>query len=233
MNNYRMNAFLVGALFFLTMVAGFVETKIAAPLLLGPLSAVFQQEAFLKAGALLILFMAAGIVGIAILLFPVIRTRNETVAVTYLAFRIIECVLLIVGSVVSLVLAPLCTKYVTAGAPDLVWLQAIAAMAVNVRYTAFQIAMVLLGVGSLLVFATFYRSKLIPRWLSAWGLIGYALLLASALLSILGLVDTVGGMGMILYIPGGVFELLAFPIWLVAKGFRTVAAEPGKYSTRA
>jgi hypothetical protein len=231
MNNYRMNAILVGALFSLTMIAGFVETKIAAPLLQGPLSAVFQQDALLKTGALLILFMATGIVGIAILLFPVIRTRNETVAVTYLAFRIIECVLLIVGSVVSLVLAPLCAKFVTSSTPNPAWLQAIVAMAVNVRYSAFQIAMVLLGVGSLLVFATFYRSELIPRWLSAWGLIGYALLLASALLSILGLVDTVSGMGMILYIPGGVFELFAFPIWLIAKGFCTVAAGPEEYST--
>lgn len=122
--------------------------------------------------------MSAGIVGIAILLLPVIRTRNETVAVTYLAFRIVECVLLLVGSVVSLVLAPLCARFIAAGAPDPVWLQTIVAMAVDVRYSAFQISMVLLGVGSLLVFATFYRSKLIPRWLAAWGLIGYALLLA-------------------------------------------------------
>lgn len=224
MNNYRLNAIFVGALFFLTMIAGLIESKVAAPLLGGLPSALGQHEALLETGALLILFMAAGIVGIAILLFPVIRTRNEAVAVTYLAFRIIEGVLLIAGSVVSLALPPLCAKFVVAGAPDPSWLQAIVAMAVKVRYSAFQIAMVLLGIGSLLVFATFYRSTLLPRWLSAWGLTGYALLLASALLSILGLVDTVNGAGMILYIPGGVFELLVFPFWLIAKGFHTVAA---------
>jgi hypothetical protein len=88
--------------------------------------------------------------------------------------------------------------------------------------------MILLGVGSLLVFATFYRSRLLPRWLSVWGLVGYALLLASALLSLLGLVDTVRGAGMVLYIPGGVFELLVFPAWLIVKGFRPVAPESGK-----
>jgi hypothetical protein len=228
MNDYRMNAVLIGVLFFLTMIAGLIESNVAAPLLQGPLVILGQHEGLLKIGALLILFMAAGIVGIAILLFPVIRTRNETVALTYLAFRIIECVLLLAGSVVSLVLAPLCTKYVAAGAQDPAWLQAIVAIAVSVRYSAFQIAMVLLGIGSLLVFATFYRSRLLPRWLSAWGLVGYALLLASALLSLLGLVDMVRGAGIMMYLPGGVFELLVFPAWLIAKGFRLVAAESGK-----
>jgi hypothetical protein len=226
MNNYRTNAILTGALFSLTMVAGIVETNISAPLLQGPLSEVCQHEVLLKAGALLILFMAAGIVGIAILLFPVIRTQNEIVALTYLAFRIVECALLIAGSIVSLSLAPLCARFLAAGAPDPVWLQAIVTMVVHVRYSAFQIAMVLLGVGSLMVFAVFFRSSVMPRWLSAWGLAGYALLLASALLSVLGLVDTVHGVGMTMYIPGGVFELLVFPIWLIVKGFREVTPRP-------
>jgi hypothetical protein len=228
MNDYRVNAVHIGVLFFLTMIAGLIESNVAAPLLQGPLGILGRHEGLLKIGALLILFMAAGIVGIAILLFPVIRTRNETVALTYLAFRVIECVLLLAGSVVSLVLAPLCAKYVAAGAQDPAWLQAIVAIAVSVRYSAFQIAMVLLGIGSLLVFATFYRSRLLPRWLSAWGLVGYALLLASALLSLLGLVDMVRGAGIMMYLPGGVFELLVFPAWLIAKGFRLVAAESGK-----
>ena len=228
MNDYRVNAVLIGVLFFLTMIAGLIESNVAAPLLQGPLGILGRHEGLLKIGALLILFMAAGIVGIAILLFPVIRTRNETVALTYLAFRVIECVLLLAGSVVSLVVAPLCAKYVATGAQDPAWLQAIVAMAVGVRYSAFQIAMILLGIGSLLVFTTFYRSRLLPRWLSAWGLVGYALLLASALLSLLGLVDTVRGAGIMMYLPGGVFELLVFPAWLIAKGFRPVAAESGK-----
>jgi hypothetical protein len=133
MNSYRTNAVLIGILFFLTMIAGLIESNVAAPILQGPLGLLGQREGILEIGALLILFMSAGIVGIAILIFPVIRTRNETVALTYLAFRIIECALLVVGSVVSLVLAPLCAKYVGGGAPDPAWLQAIVAMAVGVR----------------------------------------------------------------------------------------------------
>jgi hypothetical protein len=66
---------------------------------------------------------------------------------------------------------------------------------------------------------------LVPRPLATWGVVGYALLLASAVLDIVGLVDTTGTGGL-LYLPGGVWELLAFPGWLFAKGFGE-GGEPG------
>jgi hypothetical protein len=84
---------------------------------------------------------------------------------------------------------------------------------------AYQIAMIILGFGSMFLCYLLFQSKLVPRFLSVWGLIGYALLFASGLLDVLGVVDTVHGTGAIFYIPGGLWELFAFPIWLIVKGF--------------
>jgi hypothetical protein len=81
--------------------------------------------------------------------------------------------------------------------------------------------MVILGLGSLMLFCSLYKSKLIPRFISIWGLIGYALLLASAVLDILGIIDTVKGAGAVPYIPGGLFELVVFPVWLIVWGFNS------------
>lgn len=180
----------------------------------------------MKIGAFLILIMSIGIVGIAITLFPILKKYNETIAITYVSFRTIECVFLIVGAVVSLLLITVSQDYITAGAADESYFEVLRNLAITVRYSSYQIAMSILGLGSLLLCALLYRSKLIPRWLSVWGFIGYALLLASALLDLSGVIDTLSGAGMMLYIPGGIWELLAFPIWLFVKGFHISANSP-------
>jgi hypothetical protein len=156
-------------------------------------------------------------------LFRVLKTHNETIAITYISFRAIECVLLIVGAISYLFLITLSREYINAGAPDASYFQTLGALAIQVRYSAYQIAMVILGFGSLMLCYLLYQSKLIPRFISVWGLVGYALLLASALLDISGIVDTVHGAGSMMYIPGGLFELFLFPIWLIAKGFNPSA----------
>jgi hypothetical protein len=167
--------------------------------------------------------MSIGIVGISIMIFPVLKKFNLTTAITYVSFRTIECVFLIVGAVVSLFLITLSRNYISSGTLDVSYFQTISSSAISVRYLAYQIAMVILGLGSMMVCHLLFQSKLIPRWLSVWGFIGYALLFASALLDILGIVDTIHGIGMMMYIPGGVFELIIFPLWLMIKGFNSSA----------
>jgi len=46
-------------------------------------------------------------------------------------------------------------------------------------------------------------------------------LFASGLLDIAGIVDTVDGKGVLMYVPGGLWELIIFPAWLFIKGFKT------------
>jgi len=221
MITYKRNAIIIGALFIITMLAGAIESNVAAPILQGPLINIYPKDSLVKIGALLILVMSIGIVGIAIMLFPVLKKHNETIAITYVSFRTIECVFLIVGAVVSLFLITLSQNYITAGAPENSYFQTISNLAITVRYSSYQIAMSILGLGSLMLCYLLYQSKLIPRWLAAWGFIGYTLLLASALLDIIGIIDTVSGAGMLLYIPGGLWEVLLFPVWLFVKGFNT------------
>lgn len=221
MKSYQKNAIIVGTLFIITMIAGFIESSIAAPILQGPLENIYPNEILVKIGALLILVMSIGIVGIAINLFPVIKKHHETISITYLSFRIIECVFLIIGAVVSLFLITLSQNYITGGTADATSFQTIRDLAITVRYSSYQIAMSILGFGSMMLCYLLYQSKLIPRWLSVWGFIGYALLFASALLDILGIIDALNGMGKLLYLPGGLWELLVFPIWLFMKGFHS------------
>jgi len=154
------------------------------------------------------------------------KFRNKFIAITYVSFRIIECLLLIVGVIVYLLLLTLSKEFANAGSPDGSYFQTMSTLSVEIRYGAYHIAMITLGIGSLFLCYLLYQSKLIPRFISVVGLIGYALLLLSAPLDIVGLIDTTG-VGGIMYVPGALFELFLFPIWLIVKGFNSSTIDSG------
>ena len=161
--------------------------------------------------------MSIGIVFIAITFFPVVKKHSESIALTYVILRAIECLLLILGAICYLYIIALGKNFTTETVSSN---YAIAiALALKIKYYGFQIAMIILGFGSLFLCYSLYKSKLIPRFLSIWGGIGYILLLLSAVLDICGLIDTTNGFGAVLYVPGGIWELIAFPLWLFIKGF--------------
>ncbi len=225
MNTDKKIAIIVGALFIITMIAGMIDAYFVAPILKTPLSDIYPNDFRVITGSFLILIMSVGIVGIAVALYPVLKRHSEIIAITYVSFRVIECVLLIVGAIVYLYLIVLSQKFINAGTPDASYFQTLCALAISMRYVSYQVAMIILGFGSLFLCYLLFQSKLVPRFLSVWGFIGYVFLFASGLLDVFGVVDTVHGAGAMLYIPGGLWEFIAFPIWLFLKGFNSYAIE--------
>lgn len=219
----KVNARIIGALFVITMIAGGIDAYYASPILHAALENVYPHAGRVITGALLVVVMSLGVVGIAIAFYPVLRRQSEAIALTYVGFRIIECVLLILGAVCSLCLIPLSREFISAGAPAESFFTVLAALMIKARYTAYQIAMIVLGIGSMMLCYLMYQARLVPRWLSGWGFLGYVLLFVSAPLDLLGVIDTIKGEGALLYIPGGIWEFIAFPAWLIVKGFDTSA----------
>ena len=74
------------------------------------------------------------------------------------------------------------------------------------------------SLGSLMFYYLFYQSRLIPRWLSVWGLVGAVLYLASPLLEMFG-----HGLG-VLMAPLAVAEIV-LAVWLIARGLNSAALE--------
>lgn len=220
MNAFRKNAVIIGALFILTMLAGMLDAYYVAPELKATVSNIPSIQKLLV-GVFSILAMALGIVLIAIAFFPVVKTHSETLALTYVIFRTIECFLLIIGVISYLYIITL------SGVPkqtmDASSFAIAVGLAVKIKYYGYQIAMIVLGIGSLFLCYSLYASRLIPRFLSVWGAIGYSSLLLSAVLDICGIIDTTSGLGIILYLPGGLWEMLVFPVWLFIKGFSVPA----------
>ena len=220
MKTFKANAVTIGALFIFTTLVGMIDAYFVAPALKQPVTGILHLDSNLLLGAFSVLIMAVGIVFIAIAFFQVVKRQSETIALTYLSLRIVECLLLVVGTICYLYIMALSRSSekmpFTSDYPLAI------AMALKIKYVGFQIAMMVLGFGSLFLCYSLYKSQVVPAFLSVWGGIGYLLLLTSAVLDICGVIDTTNGLGSLLYIPGGLWEMLVFPLWLFIKGFNVV-----------
>ncbi len=217
----------VGVLFLVATASYIAGTQLIESVLSAPdyLAGVHADRIRVVAGALLVLVDAAAVVGIAVAMFPILKRRHESFALGYVGFRVIEAALLVVGVLGPLSLIALSQDYLAAGAPAASYFVTLGAMAAKINYWAYQMAMVLLGVCGLIFCYLLSQSKLVPRSLAILGLVGYPLLSMGAVLDMIGQVDTLQGTGMLLLVPGGLFELL-LPLWLIAKGFDSSAIAP-------
>jgi len=130
-------------------------------------------------------------------MFPILKLFNKRLALGYVIFRVIECTIIIVGGIYLLSLLKLMWKYE-------------------------MIIFVFTALGGLIFSYLLFLSKLIPRYLSGLGIIGYAILFLGVTLNMFSLININGGAGMLIYLPGGLFELF-LPLWLFVKGFNSLA----------
>jgi hypothetical protein len=162
------------------------------------------------------------VVGLGALFFPIIESYGKRTALVYLASRIVEAVLLAIGVLCLLMLIPLGQYAAEVGGASVAWATAIGSLLTQANSMAFQIAMMSLGLASLFLCVLLFRTRLIPRFLAVWGVVGYALFLGGAIAEIFGM-----PIGVMLSIPGGLFEV-AVGVWLLVKGF-----QPEAYGSRA
>jgi hypothetical protein len=112
---------------------------------------------------------------------------------------------------------PLGSNFLMASAVETYHLQALSTLSVQASQYAYDIAMSTLGIAGLILCYSFYRTKLIPRWIAAWGFIGYAVIFCGMISEMMG-----SGLGLFSSIPGGLWEVFV-GVWLIAKGFSSSA----------
>ncbi len=221
MNAHRKIAIIVGVLFLTstaTMMLG--SDELIGSILDDPdyLFNFSANENQVIIGVLLELYCAAAVAGIAILMYPILKKQNEALSLGYVGFRIIETVIIIFISISALSLLSLSQEFVKAGTPDASYYQTLGTLLQAAGDWAFVVIWIVVGLSGLMFCYLLYQSKLTARVISVLGLIGYALLLATGLLDMFGLIDALHGAEMILFLPGGLFEII-LPIWLIVKGF--------------
>jgi hypothetical protein len=218
----KKTARIVGVLFLTAMVTSllgglWLESILAAP---DYLISVSANETQMIIGVLLELINGIAVVGIAVMMFPVFKKHDEALALGYVALRVIEAVIIVAAAISPLSLVALSQEYVEAGAPDASHFLTLGSSFLAARALWASVMLgIFFGLAALLFYYLLYQSKLVPRLISVWGLIGVALVLAWNLLELFGISISVG---IILALPMILNEIF-LAIWLIVKGFNSSA----------
>ncbi|MBG9945404.1 DUF4386 domain-containing protein [Brevibacillus formosus] len=169
-------------------------------------------------GAFSQLLMVVAYVGIPILLYPILSKHNKGFALGSVAFGIIAGVFIILGVIILLLLLTVSHEFVKVGTLHVAYFQILGGLLREGRDLVNHVATTLAFALAMFLFNyIFYQTKLVPRWLSVWGLIGATL---SILASLLFMIRFIGldATYMMLNIPIA-FQQLILAIWLIIRGF--------------
>jgi len=229
MDMYRRSGIVTGILFIAADAAGFL-TFVAKPILDAPdyLAKISANELVVLAGALLVFVMGWADAGIGISMYPVLRRHNEGLALGAAAFRIIDGVLVCISAVLILLLVTLSRELITAGPAALAQFQSLGTLLREGRTWVGDVAALPAWcIGAFLYYALFFKTRLVPRWLSVWGLGGIILTMTGSILVLFRQVAPGSTIQILLYMPVAVQEIV-LAIWLIARGFnRSAAASRG------
>ncbi|WP_406047355.1 DUF4386 domain-containing protein [Kribbella sp. NBC_00889] len=189
----------VGILFLVQMVTAMVGTSLIDAFENGD-----TDRAPLTVGVVLMMCSGIAVVGIGLLMYQVLKDVNQRLAIWYPVMRVIEFTVSAVCGIYLLTQLEVVPNH-------LLWVY------------------IPTGIGGLILTYLLFVSRIVPRAIAVLGIVGYSCLLLGVPLDLLGVLDMNDGAGLVLLIPGGLFEFVAMPIWLIAKGFRspTPAGEVG------
>jgi len=217
----RNAARLTGILFIIATVADLigaaVRPDLAAPDYLAQIAAQGNRVA---AGTLLLLIAAFACVGIAISMYPILRTAHVGLALGSVVFRTVEAVMYVIAVVSLLSLLTLGQQLGTAGATELGSLGIVGGLLVSLREHAALAGVFAFCLGAVLYYVALFQSRLIPRWLSGWGIVAIVLMTTAGVLALFN--DSAVTGYVLLALPIFLQEMV-LAVWLIAKGYRPLA----------
>lgn len=193
----RRIATIVGILFVVQMVAAMFGTSMIQAFVDDN-----TDRTSMTLGVALMMCAGLAVVAIGLLMYPVLKDVNPGLAVWYPILRITEFTVSAACGVYLLAHSEIVPNH-------MLWIY------------------VPTGLGGIILTYLLFVSRLVPRPIALLGLAGYVSLTLGVPLDLLGVLDMSAGAGLLLVVPGGLFELVFLPVWLITKGFsaRPAAAE--------
>jgi hypothetical protein len=229
MNSSNKTARIVGVLYIIGTIAGMLSLILTGPILGDPdyLAKVSANEIQIIAGALFVLIMGFALAMVPVMMFPILKKYNEALALGYVVFRgALETVMYIVLAISWLFLIPVSQEYVKAGTPDVSYFQTLGTVILEGHDLIGPVQSIVFCLGALIFYYLLYQTKLIPRWLSGWGLIAIIPYLTAGLLVLFGLFGSLSTSEIVLVFPLALQEMV-MAVWLIVKGFNPSAIAYG------
>ena len=216
---------IVGVFFILAAVTAVIGLILYDPILNGPdyLIKGSQHANQVILGAVLELILVVSAIGTSTTMFPFLRKYNETIALWHVCFRFLEAIIITVGVISVLSLLTLSQEFVAGGATNAASFLASGIVLKAVHDWTFLLGPnIMLGINTIMYSYIFYKSKLVPRFISILGMTGATLVFIAGLLEMFGVIPQVSVLGGILSLPVAANEMILAG-WLIVKGFNESA----------
>ena len=222
MRQHRAAATTAGILYIIGTVAGVLSKVVATAAVSGAhdrLAAGAQHSGAVVTGALLVLLMGLSLAFIPVVLFPVLRRIDETLAIGYLVVRgAVETVCYVMSALSMLLLLPLgeaMSRGPGTASPAGIRLGTLLVDTVDIG----ALTAIVFCLGGVLFYLLLYRSRIVPRWIASWGLAATPFYAIAFVLPMYGVIGTDSAAQSVLYLPLAVQEMV-LAVWMIARGFR-------------
>jgi len=225
MNTNRKTAIVVGVLYIIGTVAGILSVVFTQPILNAPdyLIKVSAEQNQIVLGALFVLTMGFALAMVPVMLFPILKKQNEALALGYVVFRgALETVVDIASVITWLFLILVSQEYGAAGATGAPYFQTLGSVLLKGNDSTTTILIFVFSLDALMLYYLFYRSKLIPRWISVWGFIAILLHFTTGFLIMFHLIGSMSTITIVMNLPI-LFQEMVMAVWLIVKGFNPSA----------
>lgn len=219
---YRKTAAIVGALFIIATVSSLATFPFLVSAFEGSdyILDLPNIENNVVIAAMLETTLAISLVGIGALMFPILRRNAEGLGMVYAGIRLMEAIFIVVGTICLLGMLSMGQDFAS-GSLNGTGSQLIGALLISIREWSILFGtMIFLGLGGLTLNYVLLRSRLVPRWLSVWGLIGGVGILIYGAIGLFGTDTASMDATTLLAAPIAVQEMV-FASWLIVKGFST------------
>jgi hypothetical protein len=226
MNKDKSTIRLLGAafltVFVASMLSGALQTAaVGSGTISDMLVNISDNLTLMRISILVELVTSIGIVVLAALLYIVFNKQHKIIASVAMGWWLAEAIILAVSKIGAFALIPLSQEYIEAGTPASSYFQTLGDfLYYGVDRQGWAIHMLFFSLGGILWYYLFFRSRYIPRVLSAWGVIAVSLVAIN-----IGFVlyDRDLELVMVALAPYLVFEALIGP-WLMFRGIRDSSA---------
>jgi hypothetical protein len=221
MDSNRKNAIIVGVLFILAAVTAITGLALYQPVLndAGYIIKGSANEIQVIWGAFCELILAFSVIGISVIMFPILKEENESIAIGYVSFRLLEATIIVIGIISLLSIVTLNQAFVKATDPDAVSFLIAGKLLVAIHNWTFLLGPNLaLGPSTLIMSYYLFKSKLVPRFISVLGLVGGPLIFVCAVLVMFGAFPQISLWGALFAVPVFAYEM-SLAGWLIIKGF--------------
>ncbi len=227
MSSSRRIAIIVGVLFITGTVAGIASAVIAGPALSAPdyLSKIAANATPITLGALCVLTMGLALALVPVVIFPVLKKLNEVFALGYVVFRgALETFTYVIIVISWLLLLPLSREFIAAGVSSAAYFQTLGNSILRAAEISATTTSIIFPLGAMMLYVVFYQSKLIPRWISGWGIVAAVLTLVAGLTALFGI-----NLNMLKYVM--LPQEMVMAVWLIVKGFNPSVITSGFFNT--